>query len=112
MVDGESLAGGRIMGNGFGVGVIDSEMKVKRLMHAHDSMYNVPLQLITGVSGEVTENGHGNNMNGAGVLGVVFGGMVTIYLSGARDVPQCRLKRRVRLVMLTVSCAVMVVNYG
>ena len=31
-------------------------------------------------------------MNGAGVLGVVFGGVVTIYLSGARGVPQWRLR--------------------
>ena len=61
-------------------------------MHAHDSMHHVPLQFVTYVRNEVTENGHGNKMNGAGGLSVLFGVVVAIYLNHARGLPQWRLK--------------------
>ena len=76
------------------------------------SMYHVPLQLVTDVRHEVTENGHGSKMNGAGVLGVLFGVVVAIYLNHARGLPQWRLKWRVRWVILTENCIEMVVVRG
>ena len=61
-------------------------------MHAHDSMYHVPLQFVTDVINEVTKNGHGNKMDGAGVLNVLLGVVLSIYLDHARGLPQWRLK--------------------
>ena len=60
-------------------------------MHAHDSMYHVPLQSVADVRNEVTENSHGNKRKGIGAFGVLLGVMVAIYLDCANGLPPWRL---------------------
>ena len=75
------------MSHSFGVDVRSGVMRVRRLMHAHDNLYHIPVQTGADIRDEVPENCHGGNLEGARAVGVANCVMLAICLSCARGRP-------------------------